>query len=86
MKKIPQRKCVVTNEVLPKENLFRVVKTPTGEIQLDMSYKLNGRGAYIKKDLEVIELAKKKKTLDRSLGIEVPDEIYERMKLFLKLK
>ena len=86
MKKIPQRKCVVTNEVLPKENLFRVVKTPAGEIQLDMSYKLNGRGAYIKKDLEVIELAKKKKTLDRSLGIEVPDEIYERMKLFLKLK
>ncbi len=86
MKKIPQRKCVVTNEVLPKENLFRVVKTPTGEIQLDMSYKLNGRGAYIKKDLEVIELAKKKKTLDRSLGIEVPEEIYERMKLFLKLK
>ena len=86
MKKIPQRKCVVTNEVLPKENLFRVVKTPTGEIQLDMSYKLNGRGAYIKKDLEVIELAKKKKTLDRSLGIVVPDEIYERMKLFLKLK
>ena len=86
MKKIPQRKCVITNEILPKENLFRVVKTPNGEVLLDMSYKLNGRGAYIKKDLEVIELAKKKKTLDRSLETSVPDEVYERMKIFLKLK
>lgn len=86
MKKIPQRKCVVTNEVLPKESLFRVVKSPTGEVLLDMSYKANGRGAYIKKDADVIETAKKKKVLDRSLGIEVPDEVYERMKLFLKLK
>lgn len=86
MKKIPQRKCVVTNEVLPKESLFRVVKSPTGEVLLDMSYKANGRGAYIKKDAEVIETAKKKKVLDRSLGTLVPDEVYERMKLFLKLK
>ncbi len=86
MKKIPQRKCVVTNEILPKENLFRVVRTPSGEVLLDMSYKLNGRGAYIKKDLEVIELAKKRKTLDRSLETSVPDEVYERMKLFLTMK
>lgn len=55
MKKIPQRKCLITNEILPKESLFRVVKTPNNEILLDMSYKLNGRGAYIKKDLEIIE-------------------------------
>lgn len=86
MKKIPQRKCLITNEILPKESLFRVVKTPNNEILLDMSYKLNGRGAYIKKDLEIIEKARKNKALDKALGVNVPDEIYERMKLFLKLK
>lgn len=86
MKKIPQRKCLITNEILPKESLFRIVKTPNNEVLLDMSYKLNGRGAYIKKDFEIIEKAYKNKVLDKALGVNVPDEIYERMKLFLKLK
>lgn len=86
MKKIPQRKCLITNEVCDKEQLFRVVKTPTNEVVLDMSYRLNGRGAYIKKDLSVIDIAEKKKCLDRSLGVSVPSEIYDRMRIFLKMK
>lgn len=86
MKKKPTRKCVVTNEVFPKEELFRVVRTPSGEVILDMTGKANGRGAYVSKSEETIELARKKKVLDKSLEVNVPDEVYDRMILFLKMK
>ncbi len=86
MKKIPTRRCVVTKEVFPKEELFRVVRTPSGEVILDMTGKANGRGAYVSKNEETIELARKKKVLDKSLEVEVPNEIYDRMILFLKMK
>lgn len=86
MKKIPSRKCLATNEVFPKEELFRIVRTPSGEVELDMTGKANGRGAYISKSLEAIEKARKSKCLDRSLEVTVPDQIYDRMILFLKMK
>lgn len=86
MKKIPLRKCLISNESFPKEELFRVVKTPEGNVILDMTYKANGRGAYIKKDEEVILKAKNKKVLDRALETIVPDEIYDRMVNYLKMK
>lgn len=86
MKKIPSRKCLATNEVFPKEELFRIVRTPSGEVELDMTGKANGRGAYISKSLEAIEKARKSKCLDRSLEVAVPDRIYDRMILFLKMK
>lgn len=86
MKKIPSRKCLATGQIFPKNDLFRVVRTPEGDVQLDMSGKANGRGAYISKDENVILKAKKTKCLDKALEIEVPDSIYERMILFLKMK
>lgn len=86
MKKVPLRKCLISGESLPKEELFRVVRAPNGEVILDSTYKMNGRGAYIKKSEETILLAKKKKVLDRSLEIKVPDEVYDRMINFLKMK
>jgi len=58
-KKIPLRTCVVTKENLPKKDLLRIVRTPEGEVKADETGKLNGRGAYIKKDLEVLEQARK---------------------------
>ena len=57
MKKIPMRSCVITKEKLPKKELIRVVRTPDGEVIIDVSGKANGRGAYVKKDKEVIEKA-----------------------------
>ena len=48
VKKIPLRKCVVTQERLPKKDLLRVVKNNEGEVMVDLSGKANGRGAYIK--------------------------------------
>lgn len=84
MKKIPMRSCVVTKEKLPKKELIRVVRTPEGTIEIDESGKLNGRGAYLKKDLEVIKSAKTSKILNRILEVEVPDEIFDRLESIIK--
>ncbi len=80
MKKIPLRTCIITKEKLPKQELVRVVKTPDNKVEIDLTGKLNGRGAYLKKDLEVINKAYKNKILNRQLQIEVPDEIYDELK------
>lgn len=80
MKKIPMRSCVVTKERCEKRDLIRIVRTPEKEIKIDLTGKLNGRGAYIKKDVSVIDKARKSKVLDRHLEISVPDSIYEELK------
>lgn len=79
-KKIPLRSCVVTGEKLPKKELLRIVRTPDGEVICDLTGKNNGRGAYIKKDLEVLEKAKKTKALERKLECTISDEVYEEVK------
>lgn len=79
-KKVPMRTCVVTKEQALKKDLIRVVRTPEGNIILDVTGKANGKGAYLKKDLEVVEKAKKSKALDRALAVSVPDDIYEELK------
>ena len=79
MKKIPMRSCVITKEKLPKKELIRVVRTPDGEVIIDVSGKANGRGAYLKKDIEVIKKAKNNKLLNRVLEVEIPDKIYEEL-------
>ena len=56
--------------------MFRIVRTPEGEVKVDDTGKMNGRGAYISKSVEAIEIAKTKKILDKKLEIEVSDEIY----------
>ncbi len=79
-KKIPMRTCAVTGEKLPKKELLRIVRTPEGEVICDLTGKNNGRGAYIKKDLEVLEKARKTKALERKLECTISDEIYEEVK------
>ena len=79
-KKIVLRSCVVTKEKLPKNELLRVVRTPEGNVVIDTTGKVNGRGAYIKKDLEVLEKAKKSKALSRHLEVEINDNVYEQIK------
>ena len=77
MKKIPMRKCVVTQEQFPKNELLRIVLTPEGVIEIDPTGKLNGRGAYISKQVSTLELAQKTRVLERALKVKVPQEIYE---------
>lgn len=84
MKKIPCRTCVITKEKLPKQELVRVVRTPEGTVVIDSTGKVNGRGAYLKKDAAVFDKAKKSKALDRHLEIEVPDSLYESLNDLLK--
>lgn len=79
-KKIPMRTCVVSKEKLPKKELLRIVKNNNGEIFVDETGKINGRGAYIKKDVNVLEKAIKTKLLERHLEITIPDSIYEEIK------
>lgn len=83
MKKIPMRSCVVTGERLEKRDLIRVVRDNTGCVFVDSTGKANGRGAYLKRDLEVINKAKKNKILDRRLEVEVPSEIYEELEAMI---
>ena len=79
--KVPMRTCVVTREKLPKKDLLRIVRTPENEIVIDDEKgKTNGRGAYIKKDLEVLAKAKKSKVLDRFLEVTIPESTYEEIK------
>ena len=75
-KKIPMRMCVVTKERYPKYELIRVVKNNLGEVMVDLTGKQNGKGAYIKKDLNVLKIAKEKNILNRVLETEIKDEIY----------
>lgn len=84
MKKKPMRSCIVTQEKLEKKDLIRVVKNKDNEIFIDLSGKANGRGAYLKKDLEVINKCKKNKILDRKLAIDIPDNIYEELVSMVK--
>lgn len=78
-KKIPMRSCVVTKEKYPKKELIRVVKDNLGNVTVDVTGKANGHGAYLKKDLEVVKLARKTKVLDRHLQIEVKEEVYDEL-------
>ena len=77
--KVPLRKCVVSNQQLPKNELIRVVKNKEGIVKVDLTGKLNGRGAYLKRDIKIIEKAIKTKKLDRHLETSIPEEIYEEL-------
>lgn len=83
-KKIPMRKCVVTNERFEKKQLLRVVKTPEGIVIFDKTGKANGRGAYVSKSKAVIEKAKKTKILAKHLETDIPESVYEDLKNWIE--
>ncbi len=84
VKKIPMRSCVVTREKCEKRELLRIVKDKDGVVSVDLTGKMNGRGAYIKKDLEVLEKAKKTKALEKHLETSISDSIYESIEKIIK--
>ena len=83
-KKIPMRTCVVTKEKLPKKELIRVVRNKEGEVSVDETGKQNGKGVYLKRDLEVVNKARNNKALNRYLECEVNDSIYEELLNLIK--
>ena len=78
-KKIPQRQCMGCRERKEKRAMIRVVRCTDGEIRLDFSGKLGGRGAYICPKADCLKKARKSKALDRSLEVTIPEEIYDRL-------
>ena len=83
MRKIPMRTCVVTKEKLPKKELIRVVRTADGVI-VDTTGKVNGRGAYLKLDKDVIDKARKTGVLDKHLEVKVEDSVYDELNKLLE--
>ena len=83
-RKIPLRSCVVTHENLPKQELLRIVRTPEGDIEVDETGKLNGRGAYIKKDISVLEKARKSNILEKRLECKIEDSVYDKIKKIIE--
>lgn len=78
-KKIPQRKCVGCNEMHDKKSLLRIVRSPEGEISLDLTGKKNGRGAYVCADKECIVKAVKEKRLEKALESVISEEVYQKL-------
>ena len=84
MKKMPERTCIVTKEKTLKKDLLRVVRDKEGNVSVDTTGKANGRGAYLKRDAEVINKAKETKILDHALEVNIPDSVYEEMLNIIK--
>ena len=80
VKKIPLRMCTGCMEMKPKKELIRIVKTPEGEVCVDLTGKKSGRGAYICKCIECLEKSFKEKRLSRNLDTPISEEIYEKLK------
>lgn len=78
-KRIPMRKCSGCGEMKPKKELVRVVKSPQGEISLDLTGKKSGRGAYICPNLQCLQAARKAKRLERAFECAIPAEVYDAM-------
>ena len=74
-----QRMCISTREIKDIKDLIRVVKTPSGNVMIEKETHLPGRGAYISRNIEAINIAKKKKLLNKALRTTVPDEIYDQL-------
>ena len=78
-RKIPMRTCVVTHEKCEKKDLLRVVRNNEGQVFVDDTLKANGRGAYLKKDKNVIEKARTSKVLERHLEVKIDNSIYDEL-------
>ena len=76
-KKIPERKCLGCMESFPKNTLVRVVRSPEGEISLDLTGKKSGRGAYICKSSECLKKAVKAKRFERAFECEIPEAVFD---------
>ena len=83
VKKIPIRKCSGCGEHFPKGELVRVLRTPEGEVLLDLTGKCSGRGAYICKRLDCLKKARKARRIENALMCSVSEEMYNRMEALL---
>ena len=83
-KKVPMRQCLGCREMKPKNQLFRVVRSPEGEVSLDFRGKKPGRGAYVCPDPGCLAKIKKSKALERAFSAPMPPEVYAALEEELK--
>ncbi len=76
---VPQRTCVACRQARPKGELLRIVRTPQGAIEVDLTGKAAGRGAYVCRNEHCPAFAVKQKKLSRALGVPVGDDVLERI-------
>lgn len=76
-KKIPERKCLGCGTSKPKSELARVVRAPDGTVSLDLTGKKSGRGAYVCRSVDCLKKCRKRRCLERSLEVEIPDEVFD---------
>ena len=79
-KKKPLRRCIACNNQKEKQELLRIIRNPQKELEIDLTGKKNGRGAYICKNEECLNLAKKTKRLERALEVNIKEEFYEEIR------
>lgn len=77
MKKVPLRKCAVTGEMFPKKEMIRIVRTKEGEVSVDLTGKKSGRGTYVSKSEEMVETARRNRSIESQLGTKVPEQVYD---------
>ena len=82
--KTPLRKCTGCGEMKPKKELVRVVKSPEGDISLDLTGRKPGRGAYVCRHIDCLQTARKAKRLERTFSCQIPAEVYDQMEEELK--
>lgn len=82
-KKPVLRSCAICREKKEKKDLLRIVRRPTGEVEIDPTGKMPGRGAYICRTEECISAAEKSKRLNSALKAEVPDSVYGEIRKFI---
>ena len=79
VKKTPLRKCTGCGEMKPKKELVRVVKSPEGEVSLDLTGRKPGRGAYVCPRVDCLRLARKARRLEKAFSCPIPADVYDRM-------
>ena len=79
-KKKPERRCISCNEKREKNELLRIVRTPEKNVEIDLTGKKNGRGAYICKSEDCLNKIIKSKKLERSFEIEIKSDFYEEIR------
>ena len=79
VKKTPLRMCLGCGEMKPKKELIRAVKSPEGEISIDLTGKKSGRGAYICRSAECFRKARKARRFEKSFSCQISEEVYDSM-------
>ncbi|MDQ0416882.1 MULTISPECIES: RNase P modulator RnpM [Thermoactinomycetaceae] len=83
-KKIPLRKCIASQEMFPKKSLIRIVRTPDNEVLIDPTSKKSGRGAYLCAKEDYIDLAQKRKAIERALKVQIDPALYDQLREYAK--